>query len=76
MRGIDRRLRELERAALPPPTFAIFQEDLDHRGMFRRGAGWRGRDDLPPLLTRDQVRDDANGATIITIEYEDHREDT
>ena len=72
MRGLDRRLADLERAAPTPATFAIYQEDLDYRGMFRRGAGWRGRDDLPPLLTRDQVRDDAAGATVILIEYEDH----
>lgn len=72
MRSIDKRLAELERAAQPPTTFAIYQEDLDRRGMFRRGAGWRGRDDLPPLLTRDQVQADADGATVILIEYEDN----
>ncbi len=70
MRGIDRRLAELERAAQPPRRFAIYQEDLDRCGLFRRGAGWRGRDDLPPLLTREQVQQDAGGATVILIQYD------
>lgn len=74
MRNFDKRLAELERAAMPPATFAIYQESLEpgERGMFRRGAGWRGREDWPPLLTRDQVAEDAAGATVILIEYEDH----
>ncbi len=73
MRNIDKRLQDLERAAQPARRFAIYQESLEpgERGMFRRGAGWRGRDDLPPLLTRDQVAEDADGATCIMITYED-----
>ena len=74
MKTLTTRLAELERAAQPPRRFAIYQESLEpgERGMFRRGAGWRGRDDLPPLLTRDQVQQDAAGATVILIEYEDN----
>ena len=74
MRGLDKRLGDLERRAAPPRRFAIYQESLEpgERGMFRSGAGWRGRDELPPLLTRDQVREDAKGANIIFIEYEDN----
>ena len=73
-RGLDKRLAELERAARPAATFAIYQESLEpgERGMFRRGAGWRGHDNLPPLLTRAQVAEDAVGATVILITYEEH----
>lgn len=70
MRNLDRRVTDLERGAKSPRRFAIYQEDLDYRGLFRRGAGWRGRDDLPPLLTRDQLQQDAAGAVVIVIEYE------
>jgi len=76
MRGLDRRLGELERVRRPARRFAIYQESLepDERGMFRRGAGWRGGDDLPPLLTRAQVHEDAAGAVVILIEYENQEE--
>ena len=72
MRGLDKRLSELEQRLASPQRFAIYQESLEpaERGLFRRGAGWRGRADLPALLTRQQVREDAGGATVILIEYE------
>lgn len=77
MRGIDRRLQELEQRLAPPVRFAVYQESLEpgERGLFRRGVGWRGRDDLPTLLTRDQVRADAGGATVILIQYENAKDE-
>ena len=72
MRGIEKRLADLEQRLAPAERIVIYQESLApaERGLFRRGAGWRGRADLPPLLTRRQVRKDAGGATVILIEYE------
>ena len=78
MRGLDKRLAELERKLAPARKILVYQESLedDERGMFRRGAGWRGlaEKDLPPLLTLDEVRADAAaaGATdTILVCYED-----
>ena len=72
MRNLDKRLQDLERKAAPPRRFAIYQESLEpgERGMFRRGAAWRGQPGLPELLTHEQVEEDADGATIILIRYE------
>lgn len=73
MPRLDKRLADLEHRLARQGGFVVYQESLEpsERGMFRRGVGWRGRSgaDLPPLLTRDQVSQDAGGATVILIEF-------
>lgn len=73
MPNLDKRLQDLERKAASPKEIVIYQESLEpgERGMFRRGAGWRGREDKPPLLRHDELERDAGpNALCITIIYQ------
>lgn len=67
LRGIDRRLTELEQRIAPPEKHLIYREDPRGGGLFCRGGDTSGR-----LMTKSEVCADvaAAGATIIFVEYE------
>lgn len=67
LRGIDKRLSELEQRIAPPEKYLIYREDPRTSGMFCGGANTSGR-----LMTKSEVRADAAaaGASIIFVEYE------
>lgn len=64
LKGIDRRLTELEQRVAPPEQYRIYREDPRTSGMFCDTSG--------RLMTKSEVRADAAaaGASIIFVEYE------
>ena len=70
MRGLEKRLDDLEQALAPERQIIFYQEDRITAGQFRRHGDVSGR-----LLSRDQVSADvtANNAVGIIIIYESHQ---
>ena len=64
MRGIESRLDKLEAALAPDDPIIIYKQDRQGgTGLFRRGTDGA-------LMTREQVAQDAQGATVIVLIYQ------
>ena len=67
MRGIETRLAKLEYSLTPyDPINTYTQDRIGGTGLFRRSGGDGA------LMTREQVAQDAQGATAIVLIYQSH----